>query len=132
MVFSFISLMLHFSLYSFQHYYYYYYTNFKGYFPFTVTIKYWLHSPCCAKHPRAYPTARGLYLPPLSFALPHPHTHKLVTTSLISASVSLLLFCYSHLYFLMPQISDIIQYSSFSDLFHLAQCSGIIFDKQKT
>ena len=23
----------------------------KGYFPFTVTTKYWLHSPCCTTHP---------------------------------------------------------------------------------
>ena len=28
-----------------------FYTIFKGYFPFAVTTKYWLWSPCCTIHP---------------------------------------------------------------------------------
>ena len=54
---------------------------------------------------------------------PPPSLSTLVTTSLFSISVSLLLFCYVHwfvVFFYIPRISDIIQYLSFSVLFHLA------------
>ena len=74
-------------------------TIFKGYFPFIVITKYWLHSPCCTVHPWAYATPSSLCLP-----LPHPciisPPSSLVTTNL--HSVSLLLFYYIHyvLYFL--------------------------------
>lgn len=45
----------------------YYYYNFKGYFPFTVIIKYWLHSLCCTLHSWAY-----LISSSLDFSLPTP------------------------------------------------------------
>ena len=51
-----------------------YYTIFKGYFPFTVTTKYWLCSPFCTVHPWAHPIPNNLYLSPLTPILPHTHT----------------------------------------------------------
>ena len=74
--------------------------NFKSYFSFTVTTKYWLYSLCCTIHPLGYLIPSSLYL-----LLPHPYITPpclpLVTTSLFSTSVSLLLFLFtSLLYFL--------------------------------
>ena len=46
-----------------------FYIIFKGYLPFTIITKYWLHSPCCTIHPCAYLIPRILYhpLPPNLF-----------------------------------------------------------------
>ena len=88
--------------------------NFKGYFPFIFITKYWPYSQCCAIHPYGlFPVVRASYffVPMLSLPL------LLGTTNLFSVSVSQLPFCFIHQFvsfFLIPHISDIIQYLSFS------------------
>ena len=49
-----------------------FYTVFKGYIPFTVITKYWLYSPCCTIHPRAYLIPNSLYLPLLHSCVAPP------------------------------------------------------------
>ena len=69
--------------------------NFKSYFSFTVTSKFWIYSPCCPIYPWTYVIPSGLY-PPLSHPYSIPATLCLVSTGLFSIFVSLLLFCYIH------------------------------------
>lgn len=76
-----------------------YYTIFKGYTPFTVIIKYWLH----ALRPAVYPCGlRTLHvvvctsLSPIHFMPLYPSPSSLVATSLFFISVSLFLVCYIH------------------------------------
>ena len=59
-------------------------TIFKGYFPFTVIIKYWQYSTCCIIHSWDYLTPNSLYSTPYC---PSP-----LVTSLFLRSVSQLLF----------------------------------------
>ena len=100
-------------------------TIFKGYFPFIVITKYWLHSPYCTIHPWACATPNSLRLP-----FPHPYIisppFPLLTTNLHSISMSLLLFYYIHcvVFFRFgTQVQNITQYLSLSDFIHLALCS---------
>ena len=103
---------------------------FKGYFPFTVTTKYWLHSLCCTVHPWACLTTSSLYLPLSHLDVVSPSSSLVTTSEFWSHEqfglVNLLLFCYiSSFIVLFRSHIQVVSYSIClfpSDLSHLAQC----------
>ena len=71
--------------------------TFKGYSPLIFIIKYWLYSLCGTIILAAYPVHKeSVLLNPLPLSFPHSAVSPLVTISVISMSMSLLLFCYIH------------------------------------